>query len=71
MDESVHGYVAKTHGLKEAFPNNVVVGNNKQQCAQTPFVHVCPWHGFCKLTWLALGKDPAACSCRVEQFTAL
>ena len=26
---------------------------------------------FCKLTWLALGKDPAACSCRVEQFTAL
>ena len=25
----------------------------------------------CKLTWLALGNDPAACSCRVEQFTAL
>ena len=26
---------------------------------------------FCKLTWLVLGEDPAACSHRVEQFTAL
>ena len=24
----------------------------------------------CKLTWLVLGKDPAACSCRAEQFIA-
>ena len=27
--------------------------------------------GFCKLTWLVLGEDPAARSHRVEQFTAL
>ena len=31
------------------------------------------WKSFhsCKLTWLVLGGDPAACSHRVEQFTAL
>ena len=38
--------------------------------AQIVFLFFC-WTPNCKLTWLVLGWDPAVCSHRVEQFTAL
>ena len=56
------------------------VGARRGMCASFAHGRACSITGrrycalgpkLCKLTWLVLGKDPAACSRRAEQFTAL
>ena len=43
----------------------------KQRVGKLKMLIQCNLRIHCKLTWLALGGDPAARSHRVEQFTAL